>query len=576
MHFNKHSLRGMMPIALCLFTALLLTSCSLFGANTPTKVGKAPAKQQVYISPMIMLNGNTDLTTLDPALAYDQNSLTAISALYTGLVQLDDQMQVQPQLASSWDQSPDGLTWTFHLRPHLTFSDGTPLTASDVIYSLDRALQPATKSTVAPIYLGLINDSDKLLGGGLSTLIGDSLQAPDPNTVQITTQKKAPYFLDMLAHACSYVVEKKLITTYGSAFTDHLTTGGGSGPFIVKQYIHGKSLSLVPNPRYYGSKPQLNSVVFPFYTQEEAAYNDYAAGKVDTTNVPLAALPAITSRPDYHHVPQLWINYYTMNYKVAPFDNVSIRQAFALAIDKTALAKNVWKNTVTPTNHIVPQGMPGYNPNLTGPDGKQGLSGDPTEAKALLAQGLQQEGWSSVSEMPSITLTYASGVSSFDQEVQSMIAMWQKVLGVTVTANPVDSSTLLDQVSAATGNAQGAQMWGLSWVAEYPDPQDWLSRQFGNGSVFNNMNYGQNTSSDVARQLDTQTQLTTADTMAPGSARLQAYQKAEQQLVNDVAWLPIAQVNSIFLRKPYVTGMVDNGLGIIPPNDWAKIYILQH
>src|SRR5260370_26568962 len=92
-----------------------------------------------------------------------------------------------------------------------------------------------------------------------------------------------------------------------------------------------------------------------------------------------------------------------------------------------------------------------------------------------------------------------------------MISMWQPVLGVTVTADPVDSNTLLDQVSAATGNAQGLQMWGLSWVAEYPDPQDWLSRQFDQGSVFNNMNYGQNASNDAARQVDTQTQFDHAD-----------------------------------------------------------------
>jgi oligopeptide transport system substrate-binding protein len=577
MRFNGYKFRGRAPLALCLFTTFLLTSCSLFGGtSSPAKVGKAPANKQVYTSPLLLLNGSNDLTTLDPALAYDQNSLTAISMIYTGLVSLNDQMQVQGQLAKTWDVSSDGLTWIFHLKSGLKFSDGTPLTAKDVAYSIDRALQPATKSTVAPIYLGVILDADKLLGGSLQTLIGDSIQVVDPTTLKIVTATNAPYFLDMLAHASSYVVEQTLVQKYGSSFTDHLSEGGGDGPFMVKQYIRGKSISFVPNPNYEGAKPQLRSVVFPFYTQEEAAYNDYAAGKVDTAGVPLAALPAITTRPDYHQVPQLWINYYTMNYKVAPFDNINIRQAFALAIDKTAIAKNVWKNTVIPTNHIIPQGMPGYNSNLTGPDGTQSLKGNPTEAKALLTQGLKAEGWSSVSQMPPITLTYATGVSSFDQEVHSLVQMWQQVLGVTVQTNPVDPNTLLDQVSAATGNAQGIQMWGLSWVAEYPDPQDWLTRQFGNGSVYNNMNYGQNVSGDAAKQQTTQNNLSTADSASPESARLQAYQQAEQQLVNDVAWLPIEQVTSVFLRKPYVTGIVDNGMGITPPDDWAKIYILQH
>jgi oligopeptide transport system substrate-binding protein len=573
-YIKRNGLWSATPSVFCLFTLFLLTGCSLFGGSSSTS--KAPENQQVFNSPLLLLNGSTDLNTLDPALAYDQNSLTAISMIYTGLVALDDHLQVQPQLASSWDQSSDGLTWTFHLKTGLKFSDGMPLNASDVAYSIDRALQPATKSTVAPIYLGIIRDAAKVLSGGLPSLIGDSLQVVDPHTLQISTEVKAPYFLDMLAHACSYVVEQKLIKAYGTNFTDHLSEGGGDGPFKVEQYTHGQKIEYVPNPNYEGAKPQLRSVVFPFYTQEEATYNAYANGNVDTAGVPLAALPGIASRPDYHAVPQLWINYYTMNYKVAPFDNISIRQAFALAIDKTAIAKDVWKNTVVATNHIVPQGMPGYNSKLNGPDGTQSLQGNPKEAVALLNQGVKQEGWSSVTQMPPITLTYATGLSSFDQEVQSMVQMWKQVLGVTVTTHAIDSNTLLDQVSAATGNSQGIQMWGLSWVAEYPDPQDWLTRQFGSGSVYNNMNYGQNLSDDAARQQLVQSNLVKADGISPNNTRLQAYQTAEQQLVNDVAWLPIEQVSSVFLRKPYITGIIDNGLGIVPPNDWGNIYVLQH
>ena len=575
MRIRRKIIQRLAPSVFCLITLLLLTGCSLFGGSAP-KVGKAPTTQQVFTSPLILLNGSTDLTTLDPAIAYDQNSLTAISMIYTGLVQLDDQMQVQPGLASSWSQSSDGLTWTFNLRSGLKFSDGSPLTANDVVYSLDRALQPTTKSSTAPIYLGIIRNSDKLLGGGVTTLIGDSLQVVNATTLKITLKEKAPYFLNMLTKACAYVVEQKMVQQDGSSFTNNLSQGGSDGPFVVQTYDHQSKITFVPNPNYFGPKPQLHQVIFPFYSQETEAYNAYAKGQVDTAGVPLAALPGIASRQDYHKIPQLWINYYTMNYKVAPFDNVHIRQAFALAIDKTAIATNVWKNTVVPTNHIIPEGMPGYNATLKGPDGTTSLKGNPKQAQALLQQGLQEEKWSSAAQIPPIKLTYAGGLSSFDQEVKSMIAMWKSVLGISVTANPVDANTLLDQVSAATGNSQGLQMWGLSWVGEYPDPQDWLTHQFGNGSVFNNMNYGQNASSDVSLQLTTQQQLATADSNFQSSARLQAYQQAEQQLVNDVAWLPMEQVANVFLRQPYVTGIVDNSIGIIPPNDWAKIYILQH
>src|SRR5258707_1237131 len=172
-----------------------------------------------------------------------------------------------------------------------------------------------------------------------------------------------------------------------------------------------------------------------------------------------------------------------MKYKKAPFCKNHITQAFAPAVDKKANPDRVLKKNAHPPHHIIPQGMPGYNASLTGPDGTTSLKGNAKQAQALLQQGLQEEKWTSVSQIPPIKLTYASGLSSFDQEVQSMITMWQHVLGITVTANPVDSNTLLDQVSAATGNSQGLQMWGLSWVGEYPDPQDWLSRQLSSGSV---------------------------------------------------------------------------------------------
>ena len=205
------------------------------------KLVKAPASKQVYTVPQV---GITDIATLDPALvlAADQPSMSAIQMIYTGLVQLDDKLQVQPQLAASWDVSSDGLSWTFHLRHNLKFSDGTPLTSADVAYSIDRALQPSTKSPVAPIYLSLIRDSDKLLGGFTPTLINDSLLTPDANTLIITLKKKAPYFLAMLTYPCSFVVEKHLIDTYKTAFTDHLTEGGSTGPFKVSLYTHGKEI----------------------------------------------------------------------------------------------------------------------------------------------------------------------------------------------------------------------------------------------------------------------------------------------------------------------------------------------
>jgi len=556
--------------------SILLVGCDLGINPAPTvkKLVKAPADKQVYVVPQV---GISDITTLDPALvlAADQPSMSAVEMIYSGLVTLNGNLQVQPQLTQSWSVSQDGLTYTFHLRHNLKFSDGTPLSAADVAYSIDRALQPATKSTVAPIYLSLIKDSDKMLGGFIPTLINDSLITPDANTLVISIKKKAPYFLAMLTYPSSFVVEKRLIDTYKTAFTDHLMEGGSTGPFKVSQYTHGKEIDFVSNSNYYGLQPQLHKVVFPFYQQSDNAYHDYLTGKVDTVGIPVSTFANDKKRNDFHQIPQLWINYYTMNYLVKPFDNIHIRQAFALAIDKAAIATDVWKGTVLPTNHIVPQGMPGFNPNLTSPDGTQSLKGNPAQARALLQMGLKEE---NLAALPPIKLTYAmsANVAYFDQEVTAMIKMWHDVLGVTVTPIAIDYNSLLTQVTLATGNAAGLQFWGLTWVAEYPDPQDWLTRQFDSGVPNNNMNYGQNTSSNVAKQQMQQQQLEKADSNSSEDVRIQTYQQAEQQLVNDVAWMPMEQVTSNFLRKTTVIGIVDNAQGIIPPNDWANVYIGQY
>jgi len=414
-----------------------------------------------------------------------------------------------------------------------------------------------------------------LLAGRTTTLLGDALQTPDDTTLVVVTKKKAAYFLSMLTYTCSYVVEKSLITKYGAKFTDHLAEGGGTGPFSLVQNIHGQEIDLAPNKNYYNAKPQLQHVRIAFYHKASDAYQAYQHGTIDTTGVPQSTFASDKKRKDFFQVPQLWVNYYTMNYLSKPFDNIHIRQAFALAIDKTAIANSVWKGTVLPTNHIVPQGMPGYNDALTGPDGTQSLTGNAKKAQALFKQGLQEEQWSSAAQVPPITLTYATGVTNAAQEVTAMIAMWQKVLGITVTADPIEYNTLLDKVTATTNSATGLQFWGLAWVSEYPDSQDWLTLQFDNGVPNNNMNYGQNTSTTAAQQQAIQKQLEDADANTQQGARLPAYQQAEQQLVNDVAWLPMEQVTATFLRSPSIVGIVDNGQSIVPPDDWARIYRVE-
>jgi peptide/nickel transport system substrate-binding protein/oligopeptide transport system substrate-binding protein len=262
-----------------------------------------------------------------------------------------------------------------------------------------------------------------------------------------------------------------------------------------------------------------------------------------------------------------------MNYLVKPFDNIKIRQAFALAINKDEIVQDIYKGTAIPTNHIVPQGMPGYFAALTGPDGVKGTAGNPSLARQLLQQGLQEEGLTTAT-LPPISITYASGGGAdYRNELAAAQQMWQNALGVSVKINSVDRTTLVNDIFSTNNNPKGLQMWAYGWLADYPDPQDWLTLQFDNGSPNNSMNYGQNKSPDASVQQQTQQALEQADINQNQVSRLQQYNKAEQQLVNNVAWIPINQIVATAVRKPCVVGSVDNPELLVPPDDWGGIYI---
>src|SRR5579863_7470032 len=247
---RKKLITSTLTALLCVMV-LLLAACG-GSTTTTTTTTKAAASKQVLVLPE---GGVPDIATFDPGLSTDAPSIDAIDLVFTGLVELDDNGNVQPYLAQSWTVSSDNLTYTFHLRPNLKFSDGTPLTSADVAYSIDRALQPATKSGTGPYYLRYVKDATALAAGKIKTIIGDSIKTPDANTISITAALPAAFFLDALTYPCSYVLEKSLVDKYGSpGFTDHLTEGGGDGPFKVEEYTHSKQIVFVPNPLYYGPK----------------------------------------------------------------------------------------------------------------------------------------------------------------------------------------------------------------------------------------------------------------------------------------------------------------------------------
>ncbi len=153
--------------------------------------------------------------------------------------------------------------------------------------------------------------------------------------------------------------------------------------------------------------------------------------------------------------------------------------------------------------------------------------------------------------------------------------MWKDVLGIDVKAQALDGLSLFSAIFQSVNNPHGLQMWVASWSADYPDPQDWLTLQFGDGPSYNAVNYGNNASTHAQQQKQVQQAMDAADILTNSDARLHAYNQAEQQLVNDVAWLPLYQRRDFCLRKSYVMGF-PTASATLPPNDWAKVSIAPH
>ena len=432
MNFSKKFSPGFLLTLLCVVAMLVAACGNKGGAGTAQK---APTSQQHLRIAFIGGNGAGDITTFDPALASDAPSINAIQMVFTGLVQLNDHLQIQPQLAQSWSNS--GTTWTFHLKPNLKFSDGTPLNASDVAYSLNRALTPAINNLsggLASTYLGLIKDGIAFTSGAPGapgTLIGDSIIVKDPNTLQLILDHNAGYFLDALAYPTSFVVEKSVVEKWGNtSWTDHLSDNGGqggNGPFKVLNYNHNTGIKFVPNAAYYGQQPALQEVDFNFYKTVETGYKAYQSNQVDWSSVPAELIPTqkFALGGQYHQYPTLTIFYVAMNYLYKPFDNVNIRRAFELAINKDVLNTAINQGLHNPTCHIVPAGMPGYDPNLTCPNNAP-TSGNATLAKQLLQEGMQQEG---IAALPPIKYTYRSNNTTQSKIATTLLSMWQSEIG---------------------------------------------------------------------------------------------------------------------------------------------------
>lgn len=603
--------------------SLLIAACGTNNNN-----GSTLAKDQVFTWPY--QNSVTSIThgeVLDPGVVQAAVDNGTVSMIYTSLVTFKSDLSVIPDAASTWDIDSSGKVYTFHLRPNLHFSDGTPLTAADFAYSINRALDPTLCTVqdafsygfgtgpngtppsggqciakpgasgpppIAATYLQYILGADKRLsgaGGNDQSLIGQGddpnhgLDVIDPQTLRIRLSAPAAFFLEALTYPTAMPVEQSLVKKYpGGLWVDHLDQGGCSGPFMMKSYGGGQALTLVPNPYWekaWGKQLTLTEVHRPLATSIDNEYTSYLGGQYDYTTVPGNQYSFARGQNDFHEVPTLATDYFGLNFHVAPFDNLQVRRAFALALNKQLLVDRVLNGSEIPTNHIVPRGMPGFDSNLhqPPPDGTQSLTGNQSAAIALLKQAKGQctSGESAASGPPDfcpfimngtksqeITIWTNNNNGTRDQFVAAAAQEWSDVLQLNVHVKLIPFNTFLQNLVPYTGPYQA---WALGWLADYPDPQDWLSSQF-NSKVTNN-------AAGVSdSQLDSL--MAQADSNLNSTQRMQQYNQAEQTVIDDVAWIPYAQQKSFWRQRVWVHGFSLNSLQNMVDINWPNVYITTY
>lgn len=502
------------------------------------------------------LEGVNELPALDPPLAGASQSVGVISLVFEGLVRLDSNLNIAPAGAESWDVKDGGKTFIFHIRKGLKFANGDAVTAEDFAYSFNRAFGPDFANGNAGYYLSNIVGSTDVTNGKATSVSG--VKVIDPQTLEIDLQTPSVYFLYQLTFPASFVVSKKAVDANPKTWTD---TAYGTGPFMVKEWKHNQSITLVPNPNYWLGKPQLQEIDMPFIQDPATALKLYQTGELDimgTYNFPTDQIPALANDPAFHQVNQFFVAYIGFNNVKAPFNDVKIRQAFAKAVDKSTLVNKVLEGAVVQADTIIPPGMPGFNP-----DSAKIQALNIADAKKLLADA----GFPDGKGFPKVALSINNQDPNFPKIAAALQQMWKENLGVDVQINTEELSKFNDDLTATANDpsADAALSFYISvWGADYPDPQNFVSQQLRTGVGNNNGHYSNAEFDKLVDQADVEADL---------PKRLPLYQQAETIALTEVGWLPLYYGKANLLIRPTVKGLVITPQGLFPQGDWTKVIV---
>ena len=501
-------------------------------ASTPTPIAK-PADVQGSTKAVdggTFLRLGVDPPTLDPHLNTDASSALYSVEIFGGLMTIDQKIAIVGDLAEGWDVSPDGTTTTFRLRPEATFHNGRPVTATDIKWSLERAADPITESFNAAVFLSDIVGVDDKLTGLANNISG--VQIINDHTITITTDAPKAYFLSKLTYPVSFVLDRENVAIGPSWILEP----NGTGPFKLTEYRPGEVLRLTRFDDYHLEPAKLDEVEFLLSGGNSMLM--YENDEIHVTGIGLSLLQGVQdpSNPLSSEVvtalPQFDVDYFGLNTTEPPFDDIKVRQAFNYAIDRQTLATTLLQDLVVPAAGILPPGFPGYNPDLVG------YNYDPDKARQLI----QESKYGDTGELPRITLTVPGSFgAAISPSIEAMLAMWEENLGVEISILQTEWAIFLQDL-----HQNRFQMFGgLGWIADYPDPENFLDVLFHSESTNNQSEY-------TNRQLDRLLELARVE--QDEAVRFDLYHQSEEIIVDDAPWIPLWHSNGGYvLVKPEVS-----------------------
>ncbi len=511
--------------------ALLLIALVIL---VPVAVACSPVVDDVSPTSVLRLS-DVGPITLDPAVSGDMSSHLYITHIFSGLVALDEELRVEADIATNWTVSEEGTRYVFELRDDVRFHSGRPVTAADFKYSWERACDPSTGSHTAAVYLGDIVGATDMIEGRANELRGVTVL--DDYTLQVDILGPRSYFLDKMTYPTAYVVDRETVAD-GSEWWRQ---PNGTGPFVLSQWDPGSMLELRRNADYYGEPALVDTVQFLLLAGVPMRL--YESGEIDVATVSSTYIEQVTDPQNPLHVellsiPELSLYYIGFDVTKPPFDDVYVRLAFCHAVDRERIVAALFKNSVTLAGGVLPQGLPGHNPEL------HPYEYDPELARELLAMS----SYGSAEELPPITITVSGYANQLPSYIAAALLGWKDNLGVEVTARQLETEVFLYHLQD-----ERDEMYSMGWIADYPNPHNFLGTLFSVGESYNISGYHNPQMEELLER---------AAAEMDEESRLELYRQAERILVEDPPCLPLVYGVNHLLVKPYVSGFVPNPMGV--------------